>query len=168
MKNGERERVGGLNGLDWCILLLIAAVLVGALFWYLFRGRDMGEEREIRYTVRVFNVDTSQTDEETLRSLISVGSTVYSENGTAVLGSVETVTFSTRRIAAVRDGSVIFTEDKGHTNVDVTVRAMANAKVGDGLRVHDLRIAAGMSGGFRMGGFCAQNASVISVEVVAE
>ena len=67
--------------------------------------------------------------------------------------------------AALDRDKVVFVAHPDRVDVDVTVRASGVARDGDGLRVSDIRIAAGASGGFRIGGYYAAQATVVFVDV---
>ena len=64
----------------------------------------------------------------------------------------------------MRDGRVVFTEVPDRVQLVVTVKANAVVRDGDGLRVGDIRIAADGMGDFRIGGYLAEGARVLSVQ----
>ncbi len=166
MRNGELADNKKMSALDWGILALIVLLLGVAAVWYFQRGSGAGETREIRYTVRVSGVDVEGAESEFLP--IGRGDTVRSENGTLELGYIESVAVRQSRTAAISKGEIVFSEVPGRVDVDVSVRGTALYLEGDGLRVSDVRIAAGVKGDFRLGGYYAKGATVIFVTEVTE
>ena len=163
MKKGI-ERAGNPVWVDWLILLLAFAgiVLAGGYIWQ--RRRAVLPSTAITYTVLASGVDSSLAPSGDWKDLIPVGSRVVSQNGTARLGSVTAVSSQPHLRATVRNGEVVFVPMPGMVDLLITVRAEATVKTGDGLRVSDIRIAAGEVGEFRLAGFLASGAKVISVE----
>lgn len=158
---GNKKR---LVWIDWLLLLfLTAAILLGARFW--MRRRDAAEPTtQILYTVCLYTCDAALSETGDWSSLIPYGTTVTNAMGTAELGSVSGVTVRNSRTVAVKKGEVVTVEIPERVDLLITVRASATQKTGDGLRVNDIRIAAGGKGDFRIGELYADGASIISVE----
>lgn len=149
---------------DWLILALILLVILTAAHYVMQRRRAVVPTVSVSYTVLLSGVDVSFVSDGDWTELIPIGSAVTSQNGTAHLGNVTSVSQRTHLQATVRDGGVVFAEMPALADLTVTVRAEATEKEGDGLRVSDIRIAAGETGDFRLGSFLASGAKVISVE----
>lgn len=150
------------SALDAFWILLGAAVLILLLVGLLPFGGSAATEREVRYVVRVRDVDPSVLGTHP-EVLIPAGASVRNENGTAVLGSVESVCVREQMRATVRDGQIVSVEDPAYRILEVTVWGSGSVKEGDGVRIGDVRIAAGSVGSFRLGGYYAAHASVVSV-----
>ena len=163
MRKGA-ETTGNPVWVDWLILLLALAgiALTGGYIWQ--RRRAVLPSTAITYTVLASGVDTSLASSGDWKELIPIGSRVLSQNGTARLGSVTEVSSQPHLRATVRNGEVVFAPMPDTVDLLITVRAEATVKIGDGLRVSDIRIAAGEIGDFRLAGFLASGAKVISVE----
>lgn len=167
MKNRTRDTTHaqhGLRPIDWLLLAVLAAgILLGV---YLIRQRGQAAEPtvEILYTVRLSSVDAAQTENGDFSTLIPSGASVTNETGTVSLGKVTEVRVRPHRTAAVRDGKVVMADVPDRVDLFISVRAWATAKTGDGLRVGDIRIAAGRAGDFRIGSFYAGGAEVVAVQ----
>ena len=161
MKGAERGTFSALDAL-W-ILLGVALLVLLFLFLLPTLGKG-GETYEVRYVLRVRDVDPLMVGEDA-ESLIPPGSGVYSENGAAALGRVERVESAPQMRARVTAGEIVFEEATDAVILEVTVLGDGTLAEGDGVRISDVRIAAGSLGGFRLGSFYAARAAVISVEV---
>jgi hypothetical protein len=64
----------------------------------------------------------------------------------------------------VKNGEVVYAEVPNRYDLFVTVEAEGSFRTGDGFRVQDIRIAAGESGSFRVGGYFASGAVVVFAE----
>lgn len=167
MKNRTRDGTQarrGLRPIDWLFLAVLAASILFGVYLVRQRGQSAEPTVEILYTVCLRSVDTAQVGEGDFRKLIPDGASVTNETGTVKLGSVTDVTVRPHRSATVRDGEVVMTEVPDRVDLFVSVRAWATAKTGDGLRVSDIRIAAGRAGDFRIGSFYAGGGEVVAVE----
>ena len=165
MKKLDFERTRRIGVLDICILFLLVLLVVGGIFLYAWRrGGDTGEWIVVRYTVRVYDLEEALLGEGALEE----GDAVFTANGSTQLGFVESVELRPQRTAAVRDGEVVLSESPTYVCADVRVRCLASVKAGDGIRCEGVRIVAGESGVYRMGGLLASRATVILVEKEAE
>jgi len=147
--------------IDWllCALLAVGALTLG---WYALRTRGTdAHTTPIVYTVRITAADATLFSTDA--APIAQGDAVFSENGTAPLGTVASVRIAPHKRAVVRDGQLIFSEMPDRMDIDVTVRASAMQTEGLGLRVSDVRIAAGEVGSFRIGSYYAAQAIVVHV-----
>ena len=158
----DRERGEGRFAFSWVDGLFLLAALAVLLAGLTVLLRARGEEEpnsSIQYVICLRGLDpalsgTFLPDPEAL---------VYNENGTACLGTVvATVVFPHRR-AILSDGVLGIAED-GCTDLYVTVRTEAKQREGDGWRVCDIRIAAGMRADLRIGGYLVRGAEVLSVQ----
>ena len=164
MRKKETPTRGWLHPIDWLLLsVLVGGILLGV---YLVGERRSASEPtvEILYTVCLRAVDTEQAGDGDIHSLITNGASVTNETGTIALGSVTNVTVRPHKTAVVRDGEVVMAELPDRVDLFVSVRAWATEKIGDGLRVNDIRIAAGRTGDFRLGSFYAGGAEIVAVE----
>ena len=151
-----------LNPLDWLLLgLILLGLLLGA--WYLWRqSRGAGERVELTVLLRLPAVERSLL--ESADGLFAAGSAVRNGNGTAVLGTVREVRVRERLLPAVREGGLVWAPDPQLADLEVTVRMTAQRQAGNGLRVQDLRIAAGGTGSFCLGNYFAAAAEIVWVE----
>ena len=148
---------------DWLIFLSVILCAGGGIWYWRWGKAATLPKRSIVYTLSI-SVSESFLGDTPWESLIPVGATVTNANGTAPMGTVASVEERPSLQAAVRDGGVVFVTLPDRRELLVRVRADATEKLGDGLRVHDIRIAAGLHGDFRVGALWAANAAVIRVE----
>ncbi|MBQ9131707.1 MAG: DUF4330 family protein [Clostridia bacterium] len=144
-------------------LLVLTAVLLGG--GYLWKRR--GEARPtvtVTYLLRLPSREAELLEgERGILSQMPKGAAVCSQNGTASLGTVTDRRVEQVLRPAVRDGEAILLEDPFHRHLYVTVTGQGIRRPGDGLRIRDIRIAAGMRGDFRIGGYLAENADILAV-----
>lgn len=159
----EKSKGKRMTLLDWALLGgVLSALLIGVLLFLYGGGGESGAQ--VRYTVYVPEIRTSFLEEAGgVEMLIPVGAAVRSENGTALLGSVQEVLVNGHVRPVVREGTVVFEEDTTRQDLYITVLGEAREREGDGLRISDIRIAAGESGTFRFGSFYASGGSILSV-----
>ncbi len=155
----KREETRRFVWVDWLILfaLLLGGVAVALRVRHSLRSAEATQP--IVYTL-AFSADAELSWE----SLVTVGATVTTANGTATLGEIAAVEERTLRTPLVRDGRVVFVEIPDRMQLVVTVKANAVVREGDGLRVGDIRIAADGVGDFRIGSYLAEGARVLSVQ----
>ncbi len=145
------------------ILLALLAVLLGGIYLY---TRQKGEaEVELLCLLRVPSVERSLLEAHD-EMLIPEGSVVRTENGTAELGVVREVRVLPHERAVLRDGEVKWLADEAVRDLEIVVRMRGIPRGSDGIRVKDLRIAAGGQGTFRIGNYLARSAELLSVEVI--
>ena len=165
VKQGDkRERRLRFSAADWLLLVLAVAILTGGGLFLYQKRRAAVPHVEILYTVQVSGVDLRVFESGDLMELIPLGSTVYSENGTAELGRVESREVIPFSEPHATDKGIRWIEVPDRATLVVTVVGTAAERDGDGLRIRDIRIAAGMRGSFRLGGFLGENARILSVE----
>ena len=164
---GERSGDGRLNWLDWLILLGVLGAVIG-LAIRMLGSTQRGEERvRIEYTLCISGVRREEALLlESSDGPIPIGATVKSANGTVNLGEVRALWSNPTPEVCLRDGELILTARADRADVYLRVAAEATLREGDGLRVGDVRIAAADTGDFRLGGYLARGARVISVEEV--
>ena len=150
--------------IDWLLVIfLAAAVFFGVRF--LMRRRDAVQPTaEILYTVCLYAYDSSLSETEDWDALIPYGAVVTNAMGTAEMGRVTEVTVRQHRILTLRDGEAVMTEVPDRVDLLVSIRAEATENEGDGLRVKDVRSAAGGIGDFRIGYLYAHAARIVSVQ----
>lgn len=154
----ERDR--RMTVVDWIILLLVAALLFSvSAFWY-WRSARESEKGEVVYTISARGVSGEWMRDG---AFVSVGDSVYSENGTAHLGRVTEVDAVPHVMAGALEGRVIFFEREGVFDLHISVRAQATFSEENGVRVSGVRIAAGESGTYRVGDLCLSHAEIAFV-----
>lgn len=153
-----RKSVFSITWVDVLLLLAVLCVIAGSVFM-LLRGREKDQPSlPIRYVICLRGMKP-----ELLADLsVDASTRICTENGTACLGKVLSTSIKPHRRAILSDGIGKIIED-GYADLYVTVGANAKAQEGDGWRICDIRIAAGMEGDFRIGGYLARGAVIISV-----
>jgi hypothetical protein len=141
----------------WDLLTVSLAILffLGALGFYFYSGRASSEKEEITCVLLITEVE-KRAWEERGGEWIREGDPLRNQNGTVLLGEIEAVSARPHRYAAVRENTPSWEEHPYLVDLEVTVRMRARPKEGDGLRVGDLRIAAGSTGDYRFGGYLAK------------
>lgn len=159
--DGEKKEMRKFNWLDWALLVLVAASIAGGfLLVRRLSGDSAGEEGVVVYTVLVSSLDAQNYD---AAELFEIGSHVRSQNGTMLLGEVGDVQRLPHKRTVVKNGKIVFMEEEGVSDYRITVRSVGRRKDGDGIRVGDIRIAAGMQLTLRVGDFLVPNGRVIAV-----
>ena len=155
--------------IDW-ILLVVLAVILFLGVGYLFERRQSASPVSLaEYVIRLSAQDQSYANENGgWEALISSGRSVSNANGTADMGRVVSLSVRPHLTPTVKDQTVTTVEMDGYVDLYITVQGMAIRREGDGLRISDIRIAAGEAGDFLIGPFYAGNATVVSVRVVRE
>lgn len=149
---------------DWLIVLLVLAVCVFGGYYLYRRYRAVAPTVKIQYTVCVLGVDSRLADANGgWEGLIPMGASVTSANGTAILGEILDVSVRPHSVASILKDDVVFVEHPSKCDLFVTVQGEGVVKEGDGIRIHDIRIAAGDTGDYRLGDYCAVGATVVSV-----
>ena len=149
---------------DWLILGVLAIVVVFG--WYFFRQRRQEAEADvsIHYLLCVRSLDRAYLGQDgVIDELLTRGDRVTSANGASPLGYVERVWTEPCMEPIVKKGEIIFAENRDFITLYVEVSANAIAQTGQGVRVSDIRIAAGSRGDFRIGSFLAYGAETVLV-----
>ena len=163
-KDNEKKRMR-LTAVDWLLILLtLLLVFFGARYLYR-RYRTASPDTVVTYRVCVRGVDTSVFHVDTL---IPTGASVTSANGTAQLGKVLSTEVLTSKAPQVQKGELVLVEHPYLRDLLITVRASAIDRLGDGLRVNDIRVAAGEVWELRLGSYYATAAEVVEVKREAE
>lgn len=159
-KTGGKEKGSTLSFVDWFLISLVVVLILVGVQYFQRRQRAAVPNIPLTYTLLVSGVDRegSQPLFDT-----PTGALVYSENGTALLGSVLSCTSEEHRTAVVRDGEVAILPVPERYDVYLEVAADAILREGDGLRVGDIRIAAGLEGCFRIGQYFVKSARILAV-----
>ncbi len=151
---GEKDR-RSLQWWDWLTVGLALLFFIGALGFYLYSKRTPSGEEEITCVLLVSEVERSVWETQG-ESLIRVGDLLRCQNGTVIMGTVEEVRVKPHRYATVWNEKTSWEEHPYLLDVEVTVGMRVRPKDGDGLRVGDLRVAAGSVGEYRFGGYLAR------------
>lgn len=161
----EKSRKYHMARVDW-LLLFLALFLACSAGAYFFRQRRAARPTQaVRYTIWVPNANTGTAQMNgTWEDLIPVGAKVTSQNGTATLGRVEKIEVRPSVVASVFEGELVWIESPDTVDLRIDVVGEGVANYGDGIRIQDVRIAAGGTGSFRIGKYYAQKVTVIFVE----
>ena len=164
MKTLKKRRRFSLADLLILILVLLFLSLVFLIFY-----RRMAAEGEKKETV-YYHVLLSSIDATLFPSseVINVGATVRNENGTAILGSVTKVILEPHLEVRTDGRRVQILENPSKYDLLVHVSCEAVEKEGQGIRVNDIRIAAGEHYCMRFDGFVFDGAHVIFVKREAD
>ena len=150
--------------LDWMILVIV--VLIGAgVGLFLYQGRtDVPEPLTMTY---VLAVTLPQDATASGAAPFAVGARVSNERGSQSMGIVVAVHGRPVLQPSVRDGTLVFIERDDRREWLVSVRAATEMDRDGMLRVGDVRIAAGLSGDFRIGDRMASGARIVWVKTEA-
>ena len=152
---------------DRFLLIGLVVVLVGGIWFWQQRKQAVHPNLTVRYIVCVKNANKRLQMEE-LANAINVGATVKNANGTAVLGNVTDIRAVPHVEPTVKEGKLVFLNLQEHYDLYITVVGDAIQKEGDGTRIQDIRIAAGVLGDFHIGAFYAEGAQIVSVAEAEE
>ncbi len=149
----------------WIVGGLIAALCITvAVFFGVWTKQEKTEEITVTYRLLLENLDTTYMAPE---SLMAVGDQVTNHNGTAVLGEVQAISFLPHQTVTVQQETLVMAPVPNRIDCYVTVISQGSYRPGDGIRICDIRIAAGGNYGVHVGALFVPSASLIHVEVVA-
>ncbi len=161
MNHETRDTGTRMNAFDWTLLVIaLLSLLLAVGYLLLSRSREKSET-----TLTVVMRVTGVKREELSRLPSLIGSSVRSENGSSVLGRVSSVLQTDHVRAVVRDGEAVLEADGELADLEITVKMSGHQREGKGIRVKDIRIAAGGKGNFRFGSYFASGVEILSVEV---
>ena len=160
----ERKRLRW-SAVDVLLVLLALLAAVSAGVYLRYRARAAEGETEILCVMRISGESRTLVEAHG-GNLIAVGDLVRNGNGTAVMGRVEAVRETEHLCAVLEDGTPTWRADEALVDLELTVLMRGQHREGDGIRVKDLRIAAGGRGGFRIGNYYSV-AEILSVEVLS-
>lgn len=150
---------------DWLLIGLAIFFLVGG--YCFFRVRVVGNngmQGTVTYTVLLADIEDERFFNADGQMPFAIGDTVKSQNGTAELGAITEISRRVHRMATVKNGRLVWIDSNGRYDYYVTVKSRASHAVGDGIRIEDIRVAAGLRMTLRLGGFLGTGAQVVSVE----
>ena len=154
--------------MDFLIPSLVLTLILGGIWYWRSRTEASAENVTVEYTLSV-ELPTFEAESLTLDRLVVTGAAVSNQNGTAPMGWVTEVSLKEIPVVSItQEGEVVFVPHPVARRIEVRVRAKGTEKAGDGIRVSDIRIAAGTHGDFRIGELMAKNAAVIEVQVQKE
>ena len=163
----DRDGKSGRNWFDRVLFLLLAGGIILAFFAVRYlRTHDRSEWGTLTYTVQLSNVDVRAYGEDS--TILREGDRVRSQNGTVVLGTVTSLERRPHRETVVENGTLSTVELPTRADFLITVTASASRRSGDGIRVGDIRIAAGSEMTIRVGDFLASSVVVTRVDWEAE
>ncbi len=132
----------------------------------LFRWKDQKADTEMWDSVLQIN-EVPVRDLELYGGVpFAVGDGVRNENGTVLLGRVVSVEQRPLETWVLRDGRLLREISSEKVNLLVGMRSEGRLRAGAGVRIGSIRLAAGMSGYFRIGRFSA-SATVLSLQEAA-
>ena len=154
-----RETRKRLNWFDYFLIAALLLLLLGAVgVGFLFGARSEGDTGQLTYTVVLSGVEFNDPT-----PLFAIGDSVKNENGTFVLGKIVGIEKDAHRVPGVRGGRVVFVDASDRTDCYVTVASDAIRRSGDGIRVGDVRMAAGERMNLRFGSFLHYGAQIVHV-----
>ena len=153
--------------IDWILLMVFAVILFMGVGYLFERRQSASPDVLVEYVICLSEQKQLYADENGgWDALISSGRSVSNANGTADMGRVVSVSVRPHLTATVKDQKISAIETEGYVDLYITVHGMAIRREGDGLRISDIRIAAGEAGDFLIGPFFAGNAIVVSAKEV--
>lgn len=159
----DKRHKFSLSTVDLAIILITVTLCCVGVFLMQQSFSEDDTVVDIEYTICMEGIAREVIEDSFIRH-IAPQARVYSENGTAFLGTVVSVKQSEHYQTAVRDGIIETVAVEGLADGWITVSAKAALSEGNGLRVSDIRIAACGKGSFRVGGYYVPNARIVSVE----
>ena len=158
--NTEIKKRPRFSWVDWLLVALLLLVFFGSGF-YFYTKLQAGKNQAVRvvYKVLVPNVEWDMSED-----VIAQGMRVTSENGTAILGEILAVESRPHREAIVQKNKLIMAEVPNRKDLYILIEGVGEALANEGLRIHDIRIAAGGFYNLRLGAYFAANCQIISVE----
>ncbi|MBQ8433063.1 MAG: hypothetical protein IJX28_09295 [Clostridia bacterium] len=147
---------------DWLLLALFLLLIVGLLVAILQWRFKEEESAVFHYTVLIPGVKKEWIN--TRSDLLLPGTPICSENGTALLGQILSAHQSSHTVTHFLKGEVWEEEDPALVDLSLLVEGRGRLSAGEGVRICDIRIAAGGSYSLRIGPLYAPNAKIVSVE----
>ena len=159
----KEEKAIGFSWVDWLLVgLLTAALSLGGVFLYRRVNGTAKQSVLVEYELLIANVEESLYTEATLP--IVGGARVYSENGTTYLGEVASVSIRPHLAAVLYNDEMRMEEVAGRVDLLLTVCAYGEDRGNEGIRVNDIRIAAGSFCTLRIGQALAPRAEILWVK----
>ena len=153
----DKEKKRRVSWVDLLLVLVAVGVALGGAL--VLRTRAGSEAPTVR-----FEYTLSCTAEGFDGVLPTRGARVTNASGTQTLGRVLEAYTAPTLCPAAQDGSVVFVESPDPRLV-VRVQGEGTLRAGEGSRIGDLRVAAGMRGDFRVGDRLLPGAEVTSMRV---
>ena len=158
-----RNGIKRFTWVDWTLLSLALLLLCGILGGMLWLRPRKSEKSQILYTVFLPGVRAQWLGDG--EPALRIGLPVTSENGTAPLGTVIGITSAPGTVTHYLNGSVWEEERPGSLDLLVEVQGEGNVIPGEGIRICDIRIAAGGEHVLRVGSYYFPKAIILKVEV---
>ena len=102
--------------------------------------------------------------EELYEDRFSPGMLVASENGTAVLGEILEVEARPHREAILQKSKLVMADVPKRKDLYILIEGIGEDSANEGVRIHDIRIAAGGFYNLRLGAYFAANAEIVWVQ----
>ncbi len=157
------NRIKHFTWVDWTLFSLALLLLGGVLGGVIWLHPRKNAKSQILYTVFLPGVRAEWLGDG--ERMLRNGLPVMSENGTAPLGEVVGFTSATCTVTHYLDGRVWEEERPGYLDLWVEVQGEGEAIPGDGIRICDIRIAAGGEHVLRVGSYYFSKAKILRVEV---
>ena len=138
---------------DWLAIFLAMLLFFGAAGYYFYTKYLPERQEEIACILLVKGVERTAWEAE---EMISVGDTLRCRNGTIEMGRIEEVVVKPHLYAVVGEEGASWEMHPYLIDIEVLVTMHVREKTGDGLRVGDLRIAAGSTGEYRFGRYLSR------------
>ena len=161
-KEKNEYKKNSFSWADGLLILLIGLIILIGVRYLLQRQRQAVPNATITYLLRV-TVEEELLSEGELFSHLVPEAPVLSQNGTARLGKITDRWTSPVLQPTVREAEATLVEDPFRRYLYVKVTGRGIHREGEGLRIRDIRIAAGAKGDFRLGGYLAENAEILAV-----
>ena len=163
MKNkysASDRKSGDFRVWDWLVIILAMLLFFVAAGYYFYTKYLPDAQEKITCTLLIRGEERAAWEGEGEK--IFVGDSLRCQNGTVEMGRIEAVEKKPHLYAAIGEEGASWEEHPYLIDVEVLVSMYVRSKDGDGLRVGDLRVAAGSTGEFRFGRYLAR-AEIVEV-----
>ena len=153
--NFARERESKRGRLwDWLAVGAAFLLFLGAAGFYFYTKRPPAKEESITCVLRISGAEGAVWEDDAVP--VRAGELLRCQNGTVVMGEIEEITVKPHLYATVLEENPSWEVHPYLVDVEVSVRMQVREEAGDGLRVGDLRVAAGSTGEYRFGRYLSR------------